>query len=102
MSANPDAATFAEDVEVRGHIIDSLILPRILDCITQSGGSFRIKNIAVGQGRHDPSHALLEVRATSRDELLDILAQIGDHGAVPTALEDCHLVDADVSSRSLT
>lgn len=27
-------ATFTEDVEIRGHIIDSLILPKILDIIT--------------------------------------------------------------------
>ncbi len=27
-----------EDVEVRGHIIDSLILPKILDCICAGGG----------------------------------------------------------------
>ena len=40
---------FHEDVEVRGHIIDSLILPKILDCITAAGGAFRIKDIAIGR-----------------------------------------------------
>ena len=38
-----------EEVEVRGHIIDSLILPKILDLITAGGGTFRIKQIAIGQ-----------------------------------------------------
>ncbi len=85
-----------EDVEVRGHIIDSLILPRVLDCITQGGGSFTIKNIVIGHGRHDPSLALLQVRADSRDVLDDILGQISDHGAVPTVLEDCRLLPVDM------
>ena len=32
---------FVEEVEVRGHIIDSLILPKILDVITAGGGNVR-------------------------------------------------------------
>ena len=34
MEASATTAPFVEDVEVRGHIIDSLILPKILDLIT--------------------------------------------------------------------
>ena len=89
-----DNLPFIEDVEVRGHIIDSLILPRILDAITQAGGAFKIKNISIGQGRHDSSIALLEVRAATREKLDEILKQIGDHGAVPTTLEDCRVEQA--------
>jgi lysine-ketoglutarate reductase/saccharopine dehydrogenase-like protein (TIGR00300 family) len=84
-----------EDVEVRGHIIDSLILPKILDVITAGGGAFQIKTMTIGQGRTDASYALLEVRADSSDRLADILAQIADHGAVPTALNDARLEPAD-------
>ena len=86
---NPAAATVSngvgeacEDVEVQGHIIDSLILPKILDHILNNGGTFRIKRIAIGQSRHDPSYAVLQVRADNRETLDRILAQIADHGAV--------------------
>lgn len=85
-----------EDVEVRGHIIDSLILPKVLDQITTLGGQFRIKHISIGQERTDPSAALIEVRAGSEPELQAILAQIADHGAVPTTDGDCRLVEADI------
>src|SRR5208337_3662734 len=88
---------FVEEVEVRGHIIDSLILPKILDSIAGSGGSFKIKEIMVGQARNDPSHALLEVRANDEQVLQKILAQIADHGAVPTDVRDCLLVAADMA-----
>lgn len=95
----PPAASHAavEEVEIRGHIIDSLILPKILDLITGNCGTFRIKKITIGQGRNDPSYALVEVGAKSERDLETILAVIGDHGAVPTTQQDCLLVAADVA-----
>jgi lysine-ketoglutarate reductase/saccharopine dehydrogenase-like protein (TIGR00300 family) len=92
----PAAADHFEDVEIVGHIIDSLILPKVLDTITASGGAFRIKRITVGQARNDPSYALVEVRANSAERLAGILAQIADHGAVPTTTRDCRLAEADI------
>ncbi len=94
--SEPSGAPF-EDVELHGHIIDSLILPKVLDVITSRGGSFRIKQIAIGQKRGDPSNALIQVQAESRDRLDEILQQISDHGAVPTAAQDCRLVEADIA-----
>lgn len=92
----PSTVHHLEQVEVRGHIIDSLILPKILDCITSGGGSFRIKDITVGQARTDPSYALVEVHAEDDRTLERILAQIADHGALPLAVADCRLVAADI------
>jgi hypothetical protein len=87
---------FVEEVEISGHIIDSLILPKVLDSITAGGGAFRITNITIGQGRHDPSYAVIEVRAPTGDVMQQILAQIADHGAVPTTKQDCRLAPADM------
>ena len=87
---------FVEEVQISGHIIDSLILPKILDLITIGGGTFRVKRITIGQARNDPSFALVEVSAATPQILADILAQISDHGAVPTALKDCQLELADM------
>ena len=84
-----------EEIEIRGHIIDSLILPKVLDSICARGGSFRIRDITVGQTRNDPSSAVVEVRAADAATLDRILAQIADHGAVSTAGGDCRLERAD-------
>lgn len=92
----PRGETCVEEVEVRGHIIDSLILPKILDSICAQGGTFRIKEITIGQTPADPSYALLEVRAADAEALDRVLAQIADHGAVPTAVQDCQLAAADL------
>ena len=92
----PDAGSFVEEVEVRGHIIDSLILPKILDAVAANGASCTIKHITIGKLRNDPSHAVIEVRAASAEELQKVLALIADHGAVPTDVSDCTLVAADM------
>ncbi|NUQ65832.1 MAG: TIGR00300 family protein [Pirellulales bacterium] len=96
-AARPCIGTCVEDVEVRGHIIDSLILPKILDSIGAGGGTFRIKEITIGQTPADPSYALIEVRADDEDTLQRILGRIADHGAVPTATHDCRLGIADIA-----
>ena len=41
------AAGAVEEVEIQGHIIDSLLLPKVLDEILTRGGSFVIKEIKV-------------------------------------------------------
>ncbi len=88
--------THVEDVEISGHIIDSLILPKVLDCITAAGGSFQIKQFTIGQARTDPSYALIEVSAPSGERLSEIVNTIADHGAVPIVDQDCRLVPTDV------
>jgi lysine-ketoglutarate reductase/saccharopine dehydrogenase-like protein (TIGR00300 family) len=86
-----------ETVEIAGHIIDSLLLPKVLDQITALGGEFEIVSVDIGHNRHDPSYAQLQVQAPSRELLETILTRIGEHGAVPVNQQDCQLVAADMN-----
>jgi lysine-ketoglutarate reductase/saccharopine dehydrogenase-like protein (TIGR00300 family) len=90
------AGNFVEEVEIQGHIIDSLILPKVLDEILTHGGSYVLKDIRVGQRQTDPSFARIEIRAPSAAVLREVLDVIHDHGAVPTKAEDCKYVPADI------
>jgi lysine-ketoglutarate reductase/saccharopine dehydrogenase-like protein (TIGR00300 family) len=90
------ADVHVEEVEVRGHIIDSLILPKILDSIMSSGATFRFKDIKIGQARTDASYARIEIRAEDAELLDRVLARIADHGATPTNAADCRLAEADI------
>ena len=85
-----------EAVEISGHIIDSLILPKILDCITAAGGAFQIQEISIGQARDDPSFARVEVEAPTSERLDEILQTIADHGAVPIVDRDCRMVKSEI------
>src|SRR5260370_32545548 len=87
---------FVEEVELAGHIIDSLLLPKVLDEILTRGGNYVLKDIRIGRHKADPSHVKLEVRAATQEQLDDILEQIHDHGAVPVDPADCKVVPADL------
>jgi lysine-ketoglutarate reductase/saccharopine dehydrogenase-like protein (TIGR00300 family) len=71
----------SEVVELKGHIIDSLSLPRVLDGIIAQGGEFEIEEMTVGQTREDQSCARIRVSASTSDALEAILAYIEQEGA---------------------
>jgi lysine-ketoglutarate reductase/saccharopine dehydrogenase-like protein (TIGR00300 family) len=75
--------SFTEIVELRGHIIDSYALPRIMDEIMDRGGSYEIEEIQVGRRKDEPSYARLQISAPTR-ELLDLLVDRAERiGAQP-------------------
>jgi lysine-ketoglutarate reductase/saccharopine dehydrogenase-like protein (TIGR00300 family) len=86
-----------EEVEVRGHIIDSLILPKILDRILQMGATFEIRECRIGARRVDPSYARIAIRAPSTSELDAILGDLVEHGASAVHPEDAQVVAADIA-----
>jgi lysine-ketoglutarate reductase/saccharopine dehydrogenase-like protein (TIGR00300 family) len=88
--------SFTEEVELAEHIIDSLLLPKVLDEIMSHGGRFEILDISVGQRRQDPSAARLLVSAGSAEQLEKIVRDIGRHGAVQVHQQDAQLVAADI------
>lgn len=87
---------FVEEVELHGHILDSLLLPKVLDVILTRGGSYAVKEMKIGQRGSDPSHARIEVRASHEDRLNEILDIIHDHGAIPVHVADCQVAVADI------
>lgn len=96
-SSGKDGATVSEEVEVQGHIVDSLVLPKILDRILQMGGSFEIRECRIGARRIDPSYARIAVRASTAAELDDIVGDLVEHGATPVHPEDAGFVPADIA-----
>jgi lysine-ketoglutarate reductase/saccharopine dehydrogenase-like protein (TIGR00300 family) len=90
------SAPHVEYVEMTGHIVDSLLLPKVLDAILSRGGRYHIETLRLGQKQDDPSFARLEVRADTPEHLERILAEIHPHGAVPAAAADCRTVAADM------
>lgn len=85
---------FSETVILRGHIIDSLILPKVLDQILTQGGDFKIGEIKIGQNRVDQSFARIEVSAPTHELLDDILLRLRQHGAEIIEKADVQLAAA--------
>ncbi len=96
-TSKPAEGTFSEEVEVAGHIIDSLLLPKILDQIITLGGEFQLHDVRIGHSRKDPSYARLTVTAGSAPQLEEILKAVGQHGGSPVQPNDCILQPADMN-----
>lgn len=72
---------FSETIELRGHIIDSLILPKVLDQILTRGANFKIGEIKIGKKRADQSFARIEVSAETSEALDELILRLRQHGA---------------------
>ena len=83
-----------ETILLRGHIIDSLILAKVLDLILTMGGSFDLDQVEIGRTREDQSRAHIVVRAPTFAALRHILRAIQPHGAVVERDSDCALQPA--------
>jgi lysine-ketoglutarate reductase/saccharopine dehydrogenase-like protein (TIGR00300 family) len=85
---------FSEQVELRGHIIDSLILPKVLDEILTYGGTFAMREVKIGRQRHDPSYACIDVFGPTPEIVDDIVRHLRQHGAEVIEQKDVQLVPA--------
>lgn len=74
---------YSQEVEVSGHLIDSMILTKIFDKIMNRGGEFEILELEVGKKKKDPSHAKLLVIGKNAKHLEEITDDIHRDGAIP-------------------
>jgi len=84
----------SEVVELEGHIIDSLILPKVLDLIVSAGADYRIVDIEVGKTTLDPSRAVLQVSHHDESRLEGLLSALQMQGANVASSADVKLVAA--------
>jgi hypothetical protein len=75
-------------VQISGHIIDSLLLPKILDLIITLCAEFEILEIQIGHRRADRSYAQIQIDAPTPAILERVLAKIKEHGALPVDTEE--------------
>ena len=87
---------FSEQIELHGHIIDSLILPKVLDEILTNGGTFTIREVRIGKQRHDPSYALIDVFGPTPEQVDGIVRRLRQHGAEVVEQKEAQLVPAPV------
>jgi lysine-ketoglutarate reductase/saccharopine dehydrogenase-like protein (TIGR00300 family) len=78
-----------ETILLQGHIIDSLLLPKVLDLILQFGGTFELADIRIGKTRQESSFARIVIHGDSASRLEQILAEVQAHGAALEAQADC-------------
>ena len=73
----------SQEVEVSGHLIDSMILTKIFDKIMNHGGEFEILELTVGKKKKDSSYVKLLVTGKNEKHLEEIVDDIHREGASP-------------------
>src|SRR3981081_595534 len=76
---------------LKGHIIDSMMLPQIMDLVMDIGGNFTIEELKVGQHKTDTSLCRMEVVASTPEMLDRIVRQARALGATVESEQPVHL-----------
>jgi len=84
-----------EDVEIEGHLIDSLMMPQIMDRIMDLEGEFEMLTFEVGRMKDDPSHAVMRVFGRDAAHLDELMTAITEFGVVAVKPQDARLAAAD-------
>jgi lysine-ketoglutarate reductase/saccharopine dehydrogenase-like protein (TIGR00300 family) len=83
-----------ETYELEGHIVDSLLLAKVLDQVVESGADYHLDEIDIGRTATDASRVVIRITAES-DEHLERLAELLQvHGVNPVDTADATLVGA--------
>ena len=102
--------THSEVVEIRGHLIDTASLSKVLNDINEYGGDYAVEQFDIGHGTADPSYARISVTDDDEDNLQRILMRLQIHGvnqvdpgeaAVSEAEQDGVFPDGFYSSTNL-
>lgn len=84
-----------ETIDVHGHILDSLLLAKILDAIVESGADYELTDVVIGKTGRDPSRARIAVTDPDAEHLDALLDDLRVHGANRVAHRDAVLVPAE-------
>lgn len=76
------------EIELRGHIIDSYILPRVWGAIEDAGARFVVREMRIGQSETETSYARIEVIADTDERLTELMQELQQLGAAPAGERD--------------
>ena len=73
---------FSREIEVTGHLIDSMILTRIFDRVMDLQGEFEVTYFKIGVKKSDLSHAKLTIIGKNKEHLRKMLEETYRIGAI--------------------
>ncbi|MGQ9719329.1 MAG: ornithine cyclodeaminase [Nitrososphaerales archaeon] len=85
---------FEQEIEVEGHLIDSMILTKIFDRIMDLGGDFEVMEFKIGKRKGEYSYAKLMVRGRDESHLSVLLEEMYRLGASPPRVIEATLAPA--------
>jgi lysine-ketoglutarate reductase/saccharopine dehydrogenase-like protein (TIGR00300 family) len=75
---------FSREIELRGHIVDSGILTKVMDTVVEYNGEFETKEFDLGRQKTDPSYARMEISAETPEQLTKLISELRRLGVIVT------------------
>lgn len=83
---------FVQKIQLKGHIIDSFTLQKVMDTIIDQDGDYEIEELNVGKHNTDISIAQIRIECENEERLDKILDMVTDLGAQLIEEEEVELV----------
>jgi hypothetical protein len=83
--SQPSQTEATATIELKGHLIDSLTLSKVIDRIQALGGDYRLNDIQIGSLKKDISSVNLTLLATDAQKLAELKEELSHYGAVVTS-----------------
>ncbi|MDA1124398.1 MAG: TIGR00300 family protein [Crenarchaeota archaeon] len=80
---------YSEIIEVKGHLIDSLVLTKIFDRVMDLEGKFEVMKISVGKLKTDQSYAKLRIIGKNTAHLNEMMTALHREGATTETQKKC-------------
>jgi lysine-ketoglutarate reductase/saccharopine dehydrogenase-like protein (TIGR00300 family) len=71
---------YEQKIELRGHIVDSYVLPQVMDAIMDLGGHYQVESFELGRNKDEQSYCLMRLysdNAEALDEALRVVQRLG-------------------------
>ena len=85
----------SEIVEAEGHLVDSQLLNAIFDKVIERGGKFEVLEFDLGRTNEDFSHLKMQVSASDKAGLHQLLEDLMPLGCHPAPERDAELIPAE-------
>lgn len=72
---------YEQKIELRGHIVDSYVLPQVMDGIMDLGGNYVVEEFELGRTKNETSYCLMRIIATTPENLEETLRLVQRLGA---------------------
>ncbi|MBO5119306.1 TIGR00300 family protein, partial [Methanocorpusculum sp.] len=79
---------FSREIELRGHIVDSGILAKVMDLVVEYNGDFDTEEFSLGRQKTDPSYAKMKIGAASEEQLNQLISELRRVGALVIGEEE--------------
>ncbi|MFQ6051963.1 MAG: TIGR00300 family protein [Candidatus Hydrothermarchaeota archaeon] len=82
------------EIELKGHIIDSFILPKVFDTIMDMDGDFEVLEFEIGKKKVETSYARILIKGQDQKHLDEILGELHKVGAYVPEIEEVEFLPA--------